>query len=190
MPVSRLKPRGGCWAARYEKTEAEMLSDRGRDNDMVKQVCFVLPCLLLMFFLTACSTDKASGVATSTADSGSLVTDGRVVESLGIKIKGLRLSSAGYMLDFRYRITDMDKAADLMDAKIKPYLVVKSTGEKLEIPDTPKLGLLRQRPTNNSSMKKDRDYFIMFSNLGGRLKPGDQVSLVIGNTKIENLQIE
>jgi len=123
-------------------------------------------------------------------DGGQAVTSGRIVESLGITISGLRLSALGYMLDFRYRVVDTDKAAVLMDAKIKPYLLVPSSGARLDIPNTPKLGLLRQRPRNNAGMKKDRDYFIMFSNLGGRLKSGDKVSVVVGETKIENLIIQ
>lgn len=147
---------------------------------------------LTALLMTACLSVGCSTVATNgqVLDGGQAVTSGRIVESLGITISGLRLSALGYMLDFRYRVVDTDKAAVLMDAKIKPYLLVPSSGARLDIPNTPKLGLLRQRPRNNAGMKKDRDYFIMFSNLGGRLKSGDKVSVVVGETKIENLIIQ
>ncbi len=147
---------------------------------------------LTALLMTACLSVGCSTVATNgqALDRGQVATSGRIVESLGITISGLRLSALGYMLDFRYRVVDTDKAAVLMDAKIKPYLLVPSSGARLDIPNTPKLGLLRQRPRNNAGMKKDRDYFIMFSNLGGRLKSGDKVSVVVGETKIENLIIQ
>lgn len=111
------------------------------------------------------------------------------VPDLGIKIHGLVLSSAGYMLDLRYRVIDVEKAAPLMDRKVKPYLLVVATGARLEIPDTPKVGMLRQMPRNNDVVKK-RDYFIMFANPGHRLHEGDKVDLFVGDTRIENLSIQ
>ena len=160
--------------------------DRG---SMVKGLSLRLVALVLMLGLgTACTTNNTA--QSGTVGSSQAETSGRMVDSLGIKVSGLRLSSAGYMLDFRYRVIDPDKAASLMDYKIKPYMLVESTGARLDIPDTPKLGLLRQRPRNNSGAEKDRDYFIMFSNLGRRLKSGDMVSIVVGETKIEHLSIQ
>jgi len=117
------------------------------------------------------------------------IASGRMVKDLGIVVSGIRLSSVGYMLDFRYRVVDTDKAAPLMDAKVKPYMLVAS-GARLDIPNTPKLGMLRQRPRNNAVMKKNREYFIMFSNLGRRLQSGDKVTVVVGETKIEDLIIK
>ena len=141
---------------------------------------------LLVVLVTACSANKS---AHSPPEFAGGVASERVVASLGIKIRGLVLSSADYMLYFRYRVVDPAKAAPLMDRKIKPYLVVEATGNRLDIPNTPKLGLLRQTP-RSSSVAKERDYFIMFANPGRRLKSGDKVSLMVGDTKIENLPIE
>ncbi|MFZ2540677.1 MAG: hypothetical protein WAW75_02760 [Gallionella sp.] len=149
---------------------------------MMQRVLSVLPLLLTVVLTTACSSSNKAGFTPS-------VGGGRMVDSLGINIRGLVLSSAGYMLDFRYRVVEPDKATPLMDKKIKPYLVVEKTGNRLDIPNTPKLGLLRQTP-RSSSVAKERDYFIMFANPGRRLKSGDKVSLVVGDTKIENLRIE
>jgi len=144
--------------------------------------------LLTASLSVAGSTSQTNKLALDGGDQ--TITSGRTVENLGITISGLRLSSAGYMLDFRYRVVDTDKAAALMDAKIKPYMLVESSGARLDIPNTPKLGLLRQRPRNNAGMKKDREYFMMFSNLGRRLQSGDKVTVVVGDTKIENLSIQ
>jgi len=141
--------------------------------------------MLIASLSVACST-----VNTHSDRGHQAAKSGRMVDSLGIIVSNLRLSSAGYMLDFRYRVVDADKAALLMDAKIKPYMLVESSGARLDIPNTPKLGLLRQRPRNNAVMKKDHEYFIMFSNLGRRLQSGDKVSVMVGETLIENLSIQ
>ena len=156
---------------------------------MVKRFCCKISVLILAIGLgTACTTHNTAQLA-SVGSSESEV-GGRMVASLGIMVSGLRLSSAGYMLDFRYRVMDPEKATALMDSKIKPYLLVEATGAKLQIPNTPKLGLLRQRPRNNAMFKKDHEYFVIFSNLGRRLQSGDKVSVVVGETKIENLSVE
>jgi hypothetical protein len=155
---------------------------------MFKVVCcrFLVPFLALA--LVACSTPNTTQVGS--AQDATSATGGRLVDSLGIKVSGLRLSAAGYMLDFRYRVIDPEKASPLMEYKVKPFMLVETTGARLDIPDTPKLGLLRQRPRNNSGAVKDHDYFIMFSNLGRRLKTGDKVSIVVGETVIEHLSIQ
>lgn len=144
--------------------------------------------LLLMTLVssTACSSTKPDVVE---RPGNGHVAGERVVDSLGVNIHGLVLSSAGYMIDLRYRVVDAEKAAPLMDKKIKPYLLVQATGARLDIPDTPKVGMLRQLPRNDS-LKKDRDYFIMFTNAGHRLNSGDKVDMVVGQTRIENLRIQ
>lgn len=148
----------------------------------------IAPVLLLMTLVlsTACSSTKPNVV--ERPNTGHVSGD-RMVESLGVNIHGLVLSSAGYMIDLRYRIVDAEKAAPLMDKKIKPYLLVQATGARLDIPDTPKVGMLRQLPRNDSA-KMNHDYFIMFTNAGHRLTSGDRVDMVIGETRIENLIIK
>lgn len=142
--------------------------------------------LMTLVSSTACSSTKPDIVE---RPGNGHVAGERVVDSLGVNIHGLVLSSAGYMIDLRYRVVDAEKAAPLMDKKIKPYLLVQATGARLDIPDTPKVGMLRQLPRNDS-VKQDRDYFIMFTNAGHRLSSGDKVDMVVGKTRIENLTIQ
>lgn len=176
-----MMPSGGCrWSWNYI-----CVTEGGKS--MRQRVFSVLSLLSVVILITACASSNKAGSASSVG--GGPVGSGRAVESLGINIRGLMLSSADYMLYFRYRVVEPAKATPLMDKKIKPYLVVESTGMRLDIPITPKLGMLRQTP-RSSSVAKERDYFIMFANPGRRLKSGDKVSLMIGDTKIENLRIE
>ena len=105
----------------------------------------------------------------------------------GVKVESIRLSSAGYMLDFRYRILDPQKAAALLSRQVEPYLVDQESGAKLIVPAPPKVGSLRQKSYQPIS---DKVYFILFSNPGRLVKPGNKVTVVIGDFRAEDLAVE
>jgi hypothetical protein len=107
---------------------------------------------------------------------------------LGIRSQGLRRSAAGYILDFRYRVTDPLKAVALLDSKVRPYLLDEASGAQLGVPDTAKLGQLRT--TGRSKVKTDQNYFILFANPGRYVQPGSRMTLVMGEQRIENLVVE
>jgi hypothetical protein len=109
-------------------------------------------------------------------------------KQLGIQIVGLRRSSAGYMLDFRYRVLDPAKAASLLDRKISPYLLDEATGAQLGVPDAPKVGQLR--PTSRNNVIPGRNYYILFANPGRYLNAGSNVTLVAGDVQIRQLTVE
>jgi len=105
----------------------------------------------------------------------------------GVKVVGLKLSGGGFMVDFRYRVTDVEKARQLFDRKVKPYLIDQTTGTKLLVPNAPKLGALRQMPKNPVANK---NYFVLFANPGQIVKAGNKVTVVIGDFRAENLVVE
>jgi hypothetical protein len=109
--------------------------------------------------------------------------------SFGIRVEGLRLSAAGSMLDFRYRVLDAKKAAPLLDGKIQPFLLDEVRGAKLGVPDTPILGRIRQTARNNNILT-DRTYFVMFGNPGHALVSGDKVTLLLGQMKVTDLTVQ
>ena len=104
----------------------------------------------------------------------------------GVKVLPIRLSAEGYMLDFRYRVLDAEKAAPLFDRKIKPYLVDEATGAILVVPEPPKVGALR----NTRKPQPDRNYFVLFANPGRYVQKGKRVTVVIGDFKAEHLVVE
>ena len=112
-----------------------------------------------------------------------------VEEDWGIKIEAMRLTAGGYMLDFRYRITDPDKAAPILDPAKKPNLVDQATGARFIVPAPAKVGSLR--PTaNNGKPAVGRSYFVIFSNPGMFVKAGNKVTVEIGDFKVANLVVE
>jgi len=105
----------------------------------------------------------------------------------GIEVQGIRRTSAGYMLDFRYKVTEPDKAKQLLDRKMKPYVIVEGSDIELQVPVSPKIGPLRQ---SSSKVYADRNYFMLFGNPGRRVKAGDKVTVVVGDFRAEHLVVE
>ena len=105
----------------------------------------------------------------------------------GIEAVSVRLTSAGYMLDFRYRVVDAERAAPLLDRSTTPVLIDQATGNRLCVPSPPKVGALRQAPRVTSP---DRTYFIMFANPGRAITTGSRVTVEVGELRLENLLVE
>jgi hypothetical protein len=104
----------------------------------------------------------------------------------GIEVQSLSLSAADYMLDFRYTVTDPEKAEGIFKRSIKPYLVDIETGAKFIVPSPPKVGPLRQT-TRRPEIGKI--YYMMFANPGKFLTKGKAVDIVIGDYVASNLVI-
>ena len=112
-----------------------------------------------------------------------------IEEQWGVKIESLRISGAGNLLDFRYRIIDPEKASYLVDRRNKAYMIDQASGKVLSVPTTAKVGPLRQT-VRYGLPKKDRIYFILFGN-PHVMKSGDKVTVVIGDDfKAESLVVE
>jgi len=109
------------------------------------------------------------------------------VEDSGIRVESLRLTAADYMLDLRFRITEPERAALFFSRKTELQLVDSVSGARLAVPNTPKLGRLRQVARKDMP---DRSYFMLFANPGRYLKAGSQVTLVAGDTHIAQLTVE
>lgn len=152
-----------------------------------RRCCFVT---LLLFAVLACSCFAGCALKASDGsppDTTAVISAKSSEELLGIEALSMRLSAAGYMLDFRYRAVDPERAAILFDRQIKPYLIHESTGARFLIPAPAKVGPLRQ--TTNKPVA-GKHYFMMFANPGQYVKAGDKVTVVFGEYKIEHLTVE
>jgi len=110
-------------------------------------------------------------------------------EKWGVRVLGIRQSAGGYMLDFRYRIVDPEKAQPLMDRQFKPYLIHQESGAKFMVPSPPKVGPLRQT-VRSGKPEAHRNYFILFTNPAKYVKPGNKVTVVIGDFRAEDLIVQ
>lgn len=106
---------------------------------------------------------------------------------LGIEVQGIRLTAAGYMLDFRYRVLDRDKAMPLFRPDIQPILVHQGSGARFAVPVPAKVGALRQ---TSMTPEVDRGYFALFANPGRFVEAGDRVAIEVGAVIIDGLVVE
>lgn len=147
---------------------------------------FLLTGLVFLSLAQAGSMAVASVdlVAKPEAVKSAQVLDQQLIDQWGIELTALRMTAAGHMVDFRYRVIDAHKAAPLFKRQTKPYLVHQNSGKVLEVPNTAKVGSLR----NSNMPKQGRIYWMFFGN-NGLVRSGDKVSVVIGDFKAENLVV-
>jgi hypothetical protein len=112
----------------------------------------------------------------------------KLAEQWGVKLISLNLTSAGFMMDFRFRVLDTSKALTLFDHRIKPYVVAERSNIKLPVPMAAKVGAMR--PTNRGkNIKADKNYYMIFANPDRHVKSGEKVTVIIGDFKVEHLTV-
>jgi hypothetical protein len=97
-------------------------------------------------------------------------------ERFGVDQLRIMRTATGHLLDLRYRIVDPERAAPLLAKDTAVYVVHERSGARLRVPSTPKAGPLR----NTGVPRAGRAYFALFSNPGGLVQRGDEVSVVAG----------
>jgi hypothetical protein len=150
----------------------------------VERLRHVFPMIVIIFLLGMVGCTSTVKPVDSKIDG--VEKEPTLEERWGIQIVGIRMSAGNYMVDFRYRVTDVEKAAPLFDGRIKPYLLDQATGEKLFVPTMPKVGSLRATHLPIA----DRTYYMIFGNMNRRVKEGSKVTVVIGDFRAENLVVE
>jgi len=113
--------------------------------------------------------------------------EGIVYEDWGIEVKTIMLSAAGYMLDFRFKVLDAQKAEPLFGRKVQPQLIDESSGAVLIVPSPPKVGQKRQ---TLYQPHEGKIHYVLFANPGRLIQPGNKVTVVIGDFRAENLSVE
>lgn len=104
----------------------------------------------------------------------------------GVEVMFVRQTSAGYMLEFRYKVLDPDKAKPLFERQTKPMLTHVDSGATFIVPTPPKTGALR----NSNPPLADHTYWMFFANPGKYVKPGDLVTIEIGDFVASNIIVE
>ena len=104
----------------------------------------------------------------------------------GVEVLWVRQTAAGYMLEFRYKVLDAEKAKPLFDRQVKPVLIHEETGSRMMVPAPAKVGALR----NSNPPKAGKTYWIFFANPGRYVQPGDRVSIQIGDYLQQHLIVQ
>jgi len=156
----------------------------------------LLVVLLALSAVAGCSTDSGGVGESQSALAAPPIAESNEpdipaqAESLddrwGIKIERASLSAGGYMVDFRYRVLDKDKAAPILDRAIKPYLIDQATGARFAVPTPPKVGALRA----GGKIREGAIYYIFFANPGRYVKAGNKVTVVVGDFEARDVLIQ
>jgi len=128
------------------------------------------------------ATDAAEADSMADAEAKAL----ELAKKWGVEVTSIRMTANDHMIDYRYRVLDADKATDLFKRQIKPKLIHQETGKVLVVPETAKLGPLR----NSNTPQEGKIYWMFFGNAGDLVKAGDKVTVVIGEFRVEDLVVE
>ena len=104
----------------------------------------------------------------------------------GIELVAMRSTAEGHMVDFRYKVVDAEKAAPLFKRQTKPYLIHQESGKALAVPNTAKIGSLR----NSNTPQEGRIYWMFFGNHHRLVQKGDKVTVAIGDFRAKDLEVE
>ncbi|MBN2432021.1 MAG: hypothetical protein JXQ27_11115 [Acidobacteria bacterium] len=113
-----------------------------------------------------------------------------LVEQHGIEVVGIRSTAAGYMLDFRYKVLDPAKAASLFKDGMKPYLIDQGSDVHVGVPAPAKVGALRTSYRSFGEVTPGQQCFIIFANPARYIKPGNKVTVVLGDVQITDLIVQ
>jgi hypothetical protein len=108
------------------------------------------------------------------------------VTAWGVDKMTVSSTASGNLIRFSYRVSDPERAKMLGEKKYTPYMVSPRAGAVLQVPVMDKVGMLRQAAPPEAG----KEYWMVFSNKGNLVKPGDRVNVVIGAFHADGLMVE
>jgi hypothetical protein len=155
--------------------------------------------LLLVAGATAAPVPTATGVAASASASASgpkkspfrqqresSKAQNYYVSRWGIEDLRVRSTNSGNLIRFSYRVVNPDLAQALNDKHNTPALLSQRAHVVLQVPVMEKVGPLRQAMTPEVG----KEYWMVFSNKGNFVKPGDRVDVLIGSFHADGLMVD
>ena len=111
-----------------------------------------------------------------------LVSAEEMAARYGIDVNLVGVTAAGGLIEFRYQVMDPDRADRMIaDPDLLPVLVVEDTGETLVI-STPH--------HHSAELELGGTYFFLVANAHNALREGSLVTLVIGDARVEHIQVQ
>jgi hypothetical protein len=108
------------------------------------------------------------------------------ITAWGVDGMKVRYTASGNLIRFSYRVAEPERAKVLADKRNTPYLIGQRSRAVLQVPVMDKVGILRQAATPVAG----QEYWMVFSNKGNLVKPGDRVNVVIGSFHADGLMVE
>jgi hypothetical protein len=108
------------------------------------------------------------------------------VSRWGIQDLRVRSTNSGNLIRFSYRVVNPELAQALNDKKNTAALLSPRARVVLQVPVMEKVGPLRQ----SMAPEPGKEYWMVFSNKGNFVKPGDRVEVLIGSFHADGLMVE
>jgi hypothetical protein len=108
------------------------------------------------------------------------------VAAWGVDKMRVSYTSSGNLIRFSYRVSDPERAKALADKGATPYLYGQRSRALLQVPVMDKVGALRQ----TARPEMGQEYWMVFSNKGNHVRPGDRVDVRIGAFHADGLMVE
>ena len=122
-------------------------------------------------------------LASDVRNGTTLVTADGMAARYGIDVDLLAVTAAGGLVELRYQVVDPDKAAPLVhDPDLSPALVVEGSGKTLVMSTPPH--------HHGTELQLGGTYFFLMANAESALHKGDRVTLVIGDARLEHLEMQ
>jgi hypothetical protein len=103
-----------------------------------------------------------------------------VEDRYGVRVTLVALIAGGGLIDCRFRVIDPAKAAFLLKADNLPLLVAEKSNRAIQI----------DQPIDQAGLIQDRVYSVVYPNVQNALEPGDQVSVIIGDLRLEHVLVQ
>ncbi len=101
----------------------------------------------------------------------------------GAKVTLIGVTAEGGMIEFRYQVTDPDKASLLLhQADHRPILVAEDTGATLAMTSRPHI--------HRSDLKLGGSYFFLLANVRNAVRDGTPVTVIVGDVRLEHLRAQ
>ena len=98
----------------------------------------------------------------------------------GIDVTLVAVTAAGGLIELRYQVVDPDKADRVVhDRALAPALVVEGTGQTLVMAAPPH--------HHGAELQLGGTYFFLMANARNAIHRGDEVTLVIGDARLEHI---
>ncbi len=107
-----------------------------------------------------------------------LVTAEGMAARYGITVNLIGVTAAGGLIEFRYQVVDPDKADQMIhDVTLLPIVVVEDSGATMVI----------SRPHHAVEPELGGTYFFLFANAHNAIRAGSQLTLVMGDSRLEHI---
>lgn len=113
-------------------------------------------------------------------DGTTVVTEDGMAARYGIDVTLVAVTAAGGLVELRYQVVDPDKADRVVhDRALSPALVVEHSGQTLVMAAPPH--------HHGAELRLGGTYFFLMANARNAIHRGDEVTLVIGDARLEHI---